>query len=201
MHIDLNKLRGRYVYLEFLQPNDIEIIRPLAKDERIWEFTKRFSIDDKYDAAFDAYISTALDKNAMGGQQVFIIRQSSDNAIIGMTRLYEITPPDKRATIGYTWYVPLVWGKVHNKECKFLLLQLVFEEWAFNRVEFRVAHQNIRSQKAVEKIGALKEGVLRKYGYRSDGSLHDAFVFSIINDEWPSKKEKLLQLMAENENQ
>jgi RimJ/RimL family protein N-acetyltransferase len=201
MQIDINQLKGKHVYLEFFQPEHAETIRPLAKDERIWAFTKRFLLDDTYDASFDAYISTALDKNAMGGQQVFVIRQSSDNAMIGMTRLYEITPKDKRATIGYTWYIPSVWGKIHNKECKLLLLQLVFEDWAFNRVEFRVAHQNIRSQKAVEKIGALKEGLLRKYGYRNDGSLYDSFVFSIISDEWPDRKEKLLQLMADNENQ
>ena len=106
-----------------------------------------------------------------------MIRQSSDNAMIGMTRLYEITPKDKRATIGYTWYIPSVWGKIHNKECKLLLLQLVFEDWAFNRVEFRVAHQNIRSQKAVEKIRALKEGLLSKYGYRNDGSIIRLFCF------------------------
>ena len=201
MQIDINKLRGKHVYLELLAPEHVPTLRPLAKDDRIWEFTKRFAADDTFDAAFDAYIKTALDTNAMNGQQVFTIRQSSDNAIIGMTRLYEISVADKRVMIGYTWYIPSIWKKIHNKECKLLLLQFVFEEWGFNRVAFTVAHQNIRSQKAVEKIGGVREGLLRKYGYRNDGSLYDQVVFSIISDEWPQKKEKLLQLIAENENQ
>jgi N-acetyltransferase len=80
------------------------------------------------------------------------------------------------------------------------LLQYAFEERNLNRVEFTVASQNIRSQKAVEKIGAVKEGTLRKHAYRNDGTQTDTVVFSIINDEWPGKKEKLLHLIAESEN-
>ena len=136
----------------------------------------------------------------MGGQQSFVIRQVKDDAVIGMTRLYEISEKDKLATIGYTWYIPSVWGGVHNKECKLLLLQYIFESLQFNRAELRVAHQNIRSQKAVEKIGGIKEGVLRKHGYRNDGSLKNTVIYSIIDDEWPVAKEKLVQLIAESEN-
>ncbi len=201
MHFDISLLKGKHVYLELLAPEHVPTLRLLANDERIWEFTKRFAADDTFDAAFDVYIKTALDTNAMNGQQVFTIRQTYDNAIIGMTRLYEISEKDKRVMIGYTWYTPAVWKKVHNKECKLLLLQFVFEEWGFNRVAFTVAHQNIRSQKAVEKIGGTREGIMRKFGYRNDGSSYDQVIFSIIKDEWPLKKEKLLQLLMKNENQ
>ncbi len=149
---------------------------------------------------FDEYISIAFDKNAMGGQQAFVIRNSADNTIIGMTRFYEIKPKDKRAAIGYTWYTPTVWGMVHNKECKLLVLSYIFEEWGYSRAEFHVAHQNIRSQKAVEKIGGLREGELRKFGFRNDGSVRNTVVFSIIDDEWPAKKENLLRLIAAHEN-
>jgi RimJ/RimL family protein N-acetyltransferase len=79
-------------------------------------------------------------------------------------------------------------------------LQYAFEEMRLHRVQFKVAHQNIRSQKAVEKIGGVKEGVLRKHGYRMDGTLRDAVIFSIIDDEWPEKKEKLLRLVLKSEN-
>ncbi|HEY2722183.1 MAG TPA: GNAT family protein, partial [Chitinophagaceae bacterium] len=106
----------------------------------------------------------------------------------------------KTATIGYTWYVPSVWGKVYNKECNLLMLGYVFEELHFNRVELRVAHQNVRSQKAVEKIGGVKEGILRKHGYRNDGSPTHTVIYSIIDDEWPQTKEKLLTLIAEGKN-
>jgi N-acetyltransferase len=200
MNIDINKLTGKYVYLQLLATDHIETLRKLARDERIWEFTKAFAINETFDKQFDEYIDTASDKNAMGGQQAFIIRQAADDTIIGMTRFYEINHKDKRAAIGYTWYSPAVWGMVHNKECKLLLLKYIFEEAGFSRAEFHVAHQNIRSQKAVEKIGAVREGELRKYGFRNDGSVRNTVVFSIINDEWSAKKENLIGLIAAIEN-
>ncbi|HTE12049.1 MAG TPA: GNAT family protein [Chitinophagaceae bacterium] len=200
MTIDTHKLRGKYVYLEILSPVHSEIVRELARDERIWEFTKAFAINEAFDKKFDEYLIMAFDKNALGGQQAFVIRQSADDAIIGMTRFYEINPKDKRLAIGYTWYTPAVWGMVHNKECKLLLLQYVFETAGFNRAEFHVTHQNIRSQKAVEKIGGVKEGILRKHGYRNDGTIRNTVMFSIIDDEWPAKKENLIRLIAANEN-
>lgn len=200
MNIDISKLKGRHIYLELLSPGHRDIIRQLARDERIWEFNKMLLIDENYDKMFDAYFGMALDQQAMNGQQSFVIRGVKDDAVIGMTRLYEISEKDKLATIGYTWYVSSVWGKVHNKECKLLLLQYIFETLHFNRTELRVAHQNIRSQKAVEKIGGVKEGVLRKHGYRNDGALKHTVIYSIIDDEWPGVKEKLLQLIAESEN-
>jgi len=200
MEIDIAKLSGNRVYLEFLSPAHREAIRPLAKNEVIWEFNKMLPGDDSYDAAYDSYFDAALDKNGLGGQQTFVIKQTDDNSIIGMTRFYEISPKEKTVLIGYTWYIPVVWGKVYNKECKLLLLQYAFENMKFNRVELRVAHQNLRSQKAVEKIGAVKEGILRKHGYRNDGSIRHTVVYSIIDDEWPQTKEKLSGLIAEDKN-
>jgi RimJ/RimL family protein N-acetyltransferase len=74
-------------------------------------------------------------------------------------------------------------------------LQYAFESLVFQRVQFDVAHQNIRSQKAVEKIGGIKEAVLRKHGLHADGTVRNTIVFSIIDDEWPRKKQALLQLI------
>ena len=200
MDIDISKLKGRHVYLELLREAHREIIRPLAKDEHIWEFNKMLLIDDSYDKMYDIYFTTALDRKAMGGQQTFVIRRTKDNEVIGMTRLYEIDPKNKLASIGYTWYIPSAWGKVHNKECKFLLLQYIFETFQFNRAELRAVHQNIRSQKAIEKIGGVKEGILRKHGYRNDGAIRDTVIYGIIDDEWPGVKEKLIRLIAKSEN-
>lgn len=200
MSMDVHRLQGKYIYLERLSPAHKEHIRILAKDERIWEYNKGLLTDSNYDKMFEAYFDTALDEKAMGGQQTFVIRQANDASITGMTRLYEISPKEKTVLIGYTWYTPPVWGKVHNKECKLLLLQYIFEDLRFNRAEFRVAHQNIRSQKAVEKIGGVKEGVLRKHGYRNDGAIRHTVIYSIIDEEWPAVKEKLIRLISENKN-
>ena len=199
MNIDSSLLQSKHVSLEFLLPEHTEELRILAKDDRIWEFTKTLLIDEKYDQRFDEYISLALDNKALEGQVAFVIRRVTDRSIIGMTRYYGIDEKNKRLNIGYTWYIPSVWGKVYNKECKLLLLSYAFENLNFNRVGFEVAHQNIRSQKAVEKIGGVKEGVLRKYAQRPDGISRDTFVFSIINDEWPETKNNLEQLIASSE--
>jgi len=223
-------LRGVHVYLERLDEKYREPLRELARDERIWEFTKTILLNDSYDQQWDLYFNQALRLREQGGLS-FIIRAvtgesgagekgsgivterravgekstdmvtgtavNEEGPIIGMTRLYGVEPEFKRLEIGYTWYVPAVWGTVYNKECKLLLLQYSFEVLGFNRVGFRVAHQNIRSQRAVVKIGGVKEGVLRKNGIRGDGSSADTVLFSIIDEEWPEKKVLLQGLVAQ----
>jgi len=194
--IMLRFLKGNHVYLEPSTEQDRELLRPLARDERIWEFTKTLLVNDEYDLQFDRYFNEALDLEDIGAQ-AFVIRAVKNGRIVGMTRLFNIERKDKRLEIGHTWYIPEVWGKVYNKECKLLLLRYVLETLEFNRVEFRVAHQNIRSQKAVAKIGGIKEGVLRRFAIRNDGSSRDTVVFSIIIDEWPETKRNLLRVVAE----
>src|SRR5262249_41121159 len=129
--------------------------------------------------------------------QAFVIRAVVDGRILGMTRFLNIDRKERRLEIGHTWYLPGVWGHIYNKEWKLLLLQLALETLGYNRVEFRVAHQNVRSQKAVEKIGGIREGVLRKHMIRNDGARRDTVVFSIINDEWPETKRRLQAMIAE----
>jgi RimJ/RimL family protein N-acetyltransferase len=196
MEIDTSCLQGKHVYLQHLHPDHISDLQDLAKDERLWEFTKTLLINDEYEAQFEKYIGNALDPQFTGGQTSFVIYECGTDKIIGMTRYYKQEPAHKRTSIGYTWYIPEVWGKVHNKECKLLLIQYAFENLHFQRVEFEVAHQNLRSQKAVEKIGAVREGLLRKHGLHADGTFRHTCVFSIIDDEWPQTKQKLEQLIS-----
>lgn len=187
-------LRGQSIYLRFAAETDREDLRPLAKDDRIWEFTRTLMVTDTYDTQFDEYFAIALATVKEG--QAFVIRRTDSDAIIGMTRIHSYTPKDKWAEIGHTWYLPEAWGQVYNKECKLLLLQYLFEKVGLCRVQFRVAHMNLRSQRAVQKIGGVKEGVLRKHGFRNDGERKDTVVFSIIDDEWPEKKAALQTLIA-----
>jgi RimJ/RimL family protein N-acetyltransferase len=201
MTIDITKLRGEYVYLEELRQEHIPTLKLLAKDARLWEFTKSLLVNETYDEQFEQYINIALNPNGdgtfgVGLQKAFVIFRTSDQQIIGMTRYYGLSEKHKRTDIGYTWYIPEVWGKVHNKECKLLLLQYAFEVLGFNRVGFHVAHVNVRSQKAVEKIGGVKEGVLRKHSYQPDGSIRSTVLYSIINEEWKEKKELLLKMIV-----
>lgn len=192
---DLGLLKGHQVYLEFLTPAHREILRPLARDERIWEFTKTLLITETYDQQFDDYFDQALSFAARGDQAFAIV--ATDGSVIGMTRAYDIDRKVKKVTIGHTWYVPEVWGKAANKECKLLLLQYVFDTLGLARVDFKVAGQNLRSQKAVAKIGAVKEGVLRRFALRNDGTPADTVIFSMLDDEWPENKRRLQEMVAE----
>jgi RimJ/RimL family protein N-acetyltransferase len=191
---DLNLLKGRHVYLQFLTEVHRKVLRPLAKDERIWEFTKTLLLTETYDRQFDNYFNEALSLAAKG-DQTFVILAAADDRVIGMTRAYDLDRRVKKITIGHTWYIPSVWGLAHNKECKLLLLTYMFETLGLERVDFKVAGQNIRSQKAVEKIGGVREGVLRRYTLRNDGVPADTVFFSILREEWPEKKKKLLTML------
>jgi RimJ/RimL family protein N-acetyltransferase len=206
----LSLLKGSQVYLTFLKEAHREILRPLARDERIWEFTKTLMVTDTYDQQFDKYFNEAM-ATAAGGGQTFVIVEVGGTAggqrgqdagvdrVVGMTRVYDVDWKVRKATIGHTWYIPAIWGKVHNKECKLLLLQYIFGRLGFVRVEFKVASQNLRSQKAVAKIGGVKEAVLRKFTLRNDGTPSDTVIFSILDEEWPEKKQQLLRLVAETQ--
>jgi len=198
IEINTSLLKGKHVHLETLHPDHIPKLKELAKDERLWEYTKTLLVNETFDDQFEKYITTAFDDRNTGAQHSFVIRNVANNAIIGMTRYYKIEPAQKRLSIGYTWYVPEVWGQVHNKECKLLLLQFAFETLGYQRVEFEVAHQNIRSQKAVEKIGGIREGMLRKHGLHADGTMRHTFVFSVVDEEWEGVKERLEELVGKN---
>ncbi|HEY6899563.1 MAG TPA: GNAT family protein [Puia sp.] len=203
---ELPLLQGPNVYLAFLTEAHREPLRQLAKDERIWEFTRTLLLTDTYNEQFDKYFNEALANSGPNGQSFVICstvdnsrvdNSRADNGLIGMTRIYEVDHRVQRATIGHTWYTPAVWGKIHNKECKLLLLQYLFETKGMHRVEFRVASQNIRSQKAVMKIGGIREGILRRYVIRNDGTPSDTHIFSILVGEWKAEKKAQLQQLAE----
>ena len=196
MQIDTSRLKGTHIYLELLEEHHLPHLRILANDARIWDLTKTLLINDTFDQQFDSYIKAALDPRNTGMQVSFVMRDAVTDVIMGMTRYYRIEPFHKRLDIGYTWYIPEYWGKVHNKECKLLLMQYAFETLGYQRVEFEVAHQNLRSQKAVLKIGGIKEAVLRKHGLHADGTVRDTVVFSVIDDEWPQTKARLIQMIA-----
>jgi RimJ/RimL family protein N-acetyltransferase len=188
------ELENPWIRLRFLNEEHREPLRRLAKDERIWEYTKTLLLTDTYDEQFDKYFGEAL-AFAAAGAQTYCICDAVTGDIVGMTRAYDIDLRVKKATIGHTWYIPAVWGKVHNKACKLLLLEYLFETMGLQRVDFRVAGQNIRSQKAVMKIGGVPEGVQRRFSLRNDGTYADAHYFSILGEEWPEKKIKLQEMV------
>ena len=112
--------------------------------------------------------------------------------MVGSTRFYDISIPDKRLAIGFTWYHPSVWGTPVNPETKLLLLQFAFETLSLNRVEFHIDSRNNHSINAINKLGAQQEGVLRKHKIVQSDFVRDTVLCSIIDSQWPAIKQTLL---------
>jgi RimJ/RimL family protein N-acetyltransferase len=111
---------------------------------------------------------------------------------VGTTRFYNVDAKNKRAMLGYTWYSSSVRRSPVNTECKLLLLTHIFEKHSAIAVEFRTHFFNQGSRKAIERLGAKQDGILRNHMVMEDGSMRDTVVYSIIANEWPAVKNNLL---------
>lgn len=121
----------------------------------------------------------------------FVVVRKSDGRAVGMTAYLNVTPPDDALEIGGTWLAPEVWRTPLNTECKYLLLRHAFETLGCIRVQLKTDLRNVRSQRAIERLGAVKEGVLRKHMIIRDGYQRDTVMYSIIDTEWPAIKRRL----------
>ena len=106
--------------------------------------------------------------------------------VVGTTSIGDVVLADEKAHIGWTGYGPAWWASAVNPECKLLLLQHCFDDCGLGRVKLQTDRINERSQAAIAKLGATREGVLRRHKARADGTFRDTVVFSILRDEWPS---------------
>jgi len=109
-------------------------------------------------------------------------------AVVGMTSYLDVAPEDARGEIGFTVYTPPVWATAVNPECKLLLMDHAFTTLGWRRLQLKTDIRNRRSQAAIEKLGAVREGVLRQHMRRPDGSLRDTVVYSVVADEWEPVK-------------
>lgn len=107
-------------------------------------------------------------------------------SVVGTTSYLDVVPASARLEIGWTAYTPAVWGGRVNPSAKFLLLRYAFEELGAGRVQLKTDVRNQRSQRAIARLGARPEGLLRRYQPRSDGTMRDTVMFSIIAEEWPA---------------
>lgn len=182
-------LTGRFVRLEPLTEAHRDPLRLAANDPRIWEFN---SVSG-YGPAFDEWFANAL---AAVQRIPFAVRRLADDAIVGSTGYLDALPQHKRVEIGHTWYRPDCWGSAVNPECKLLLMTHAFEVMGVNRVSLVTDLLNKRSQAAIAKLGAVREGVLRSHAIVQGGRIRDSVMFSIIASEWPAVKERLQARLA-----
>jgi len=185
-------LEGDTIRLIPLEMNHNEILFEALKNPAIWEYTWRKveSVED-----INQIINIALHNKKEGTQIPFLIKEKATGMVIGSTRIGDIDIINQNLEIGWTWISPKFWRTKVNTECKFLLLQHCFEKLNVIRVQFSVSGQNLRSQKAVERIGAVKEGTFRKHRIKADGTVHDNVFYSIIDSEWNAVKQNLVYLL------
>ncbi len=186
------ELIGHQVKLIPMEEAHYEALFSIAKDKSIWKYSPsdcdgsdpellRKSLDDK------------LIKRDSGDAYTFTIVLKEENKIIGSTMFHTINEQHKNIEIGATWFHPDYWSTGLNTECKYLMLQFCFEVLGTMRVQIKSLDTNIRSRKAIEKIGAKFEGILRKDKILWDGAIRNAAYYSIVDDEWPMVKQNLQQ--------
>src|SRR5436190_147980 len=153
-------LRGQQIDLLPVEEKHFDELFKAASDKRIWEFyTGDWSV---YETFLRVYKGT-LAQREKGNEYPFVIFHKPSQKIIGSTRFLDIVPYDKRLEIGGTWLMPEYWATSINFDCKLALLTFAFETLKAKRVQLKTQHDNIRSRKAIEKIGGVYEGIIRKH--------------------------------------
>lgn len=181
-------LQGRHATLEPLGPQHEEEIRSAVRDGELW---KLFFITVPAPEGVTGYISQLLALRERGLAFPFAVRDTASGKVIGGTRYLNIDAANRRVEVGGTWYAKRMQRTAVNTECKLLLLGHAFEQLDCIAVEFRTDWFNKRSQAAIERLGAKRDGVLRNHMIMADGRVRDTVVYSIIRSEWPGVKTNL----------
>jgi RimJ/RimL family protein N-acetyltransferase len=164
-----------------------------ARDGELWTL-RVTSVPAPGESA--AYVATALQGLADGHMLPFVVLDTASGRVIGTTRYHDIVPAVERLEIGYTWYAKSVQRTHVNTTCKLLLMQHAFETLGAKLVGWRTDNYNFASQKAIERLGARKDGVLRHHALRRDGTVRDTVMYSLAAGEWPEVKAHLQYQLA-----
>jgi RimJ/RimL family protein N-acetyltransferase len=165
-----------------------EALRQAADAPDIWAHMPMSARGESFDPWFDA----ALRGSASGDEACWVARTLHDGALVGSSRYLAIVAAHHRVEIGHTWYAPSVWATKVNPACKLMLMTHGFEALGLNRIEYKTDIRNTRSQAAIAKLGAVREGVFRAHMVRADGSLRDSVYFAVTRDDWPAVKAGLM---------
>ena len=181
-------LAGRHVRLEPLSSEHVDPLAEVGLDPDLWRWT---SVQVTSRAEMAAYVRSALAVQAAGSALPFVTVEQSSGRVVGSTRYGNIDAANRRVEIGWTW-VARPWQRTAvNTEAKYLLLRHAFESLGCLRVELKTDVFNERSRRAIARIGAREEGILRKHMVTQSGRVRDTVYFSIIDDEWPEARSAL----------
>lgn len=185
-------LEGAHVRLAPIAPEHADGLWVAAQDETIWRWMLT-RITSRAEA--DRYVAQALERQTKGDQLPFVTIAKASGEIVGSTRFDEITPEHRRVEIGWTWINPRWQRTAINTEAKYLMLRHAFEVWQCLRVQLKTDLLNEKSQRAIARLGAQREGVLRSHYLMPDGRRRDTVYFSLIDSEWATAKAHLETLL------
>ena len=168
-------------------------LRAAAADGELWKL-RITSVPEPEQT--QAYIETALAARQEGNRFAFAVRDVASGTVLGSSSYHDILPAIKRVEIGYTWYAARCQRTHVNTTCKLLMLTHAFETLTCNVVGWRTDNFNLASQRAIERLGAHKDGVIRGHALRRDGTIRDTVMYSLRAGEWPEVKAQLMYLLA-----
>ena len=168
-------------------------LREAAADGELWKL-RVTSVPEPQDTR--AYIETALQGRETGYRFAFAVTDDATGTVLGTTSFHDIVPAIARVEIGFTWYARRCQRTHVNTTCKLLMLAHAFDTLGCNVVGWRTDNFNFASQRAIERLGAKRDGVLRGHALRRDGTIRDTVMYSLTSGEWPEVRAQLTDLLA-----
>lgn len=187
-------LIGQLLRLEPLSTSHIPDLTVVGQDESIWRYMLYGNVTSEERMTW--FVEELLRRQAHGTDLPFTVMLQATGRAIGCTRYMEIRSEHRGLEIGGTWYGVEYQGTGVNTEAKYLLFRHAFEDLGCIRVQIKTDQRNLRSQRAIERLGLVKEGVLRNHIITPDGTIRDSVYYSVIDSEWPTVKTRLETLMA-----
>jgi RimJ/RimL family protein N-acetyltransferase/nitroimidazol reductase NimA-like FMN-containing flavoprotein (pyridoxamine 5'-phosphate oxidase superfamily) len=186
-------LRGRHVALEPLAPSHVDDLFTALGDDEVWQYLSSHRPEQRDEMA--AHVGSALRAQWLGERVPWVQRDAATGAVIGMTSYHDIDVERRSLGIGHTIVAKPYWRTGVNTEAKLLLLERAFDVLGAERVFWYTDIRNQHSQNAIARLGATREGVLRRHRQRPDGTWRDTVVFAMTADEWPAKAARLRDML------
>ncbi|CAM3635999.1 GNAT family N-acetyltransferase [Marinicrinis lubricantis] len=189
---DLLVLEGERIRIESLQSHHIPEMWDDSLSEEVWRYLPNHF---RTTQAMQEIYSASLKSKELGLEHPFVVYDKQLQQYVGSTRFLNISLESRNLEIGWTWYLPMVWRTRVNTETKYLLLKYGFDELQLLRVQLKADTRNTRSNEAIERIGAVREGMLRKDRIMHDGYVRNSYIYSIVREEWPGVQERFEQVL------
>jgi len=187
-------LQGKYVRLEPMTEAHVSALTEIGAGQPFWDFMVYGDMNTEEDMR--GWVRDILSRAEKGTDLPLVVIHLASGRVAGATRYLNILPKDRGLEVGGTWYGLDFQRTPVNTECKYLLLKYAFETLGCIRVQLKTDLHNERSQKAIERIGAKKEGVLRNHMILPNGRVRDSVFFSILDTEWGEVKKRLEAMMS-----